>query len=155
MSLVEIMIVILLIGIVSAGAAVLMGRNTDQAKFARAEKDLEAIATAFTQYYNVEAGFDGITTGDLHNCGIQNKLANYFTRDIATLKDPWDNFYQVNSTYNSTTGMGVIVVYVQKTDKVPNPESGANSGSLNGVSGIAINRYANNSVMGRTVYNIQ
>lgn len=97
MTLIELMIVVVIIGIVFAYAFVNAGANTEKAKYARAIEDISAITSAVAMYV-AETGDVaealgteglGITEGDI--TVLDKKLSKKF----AEMKDPWGGEYTI------------------------------------------------------------
>ena len=108
-SLVEIMIVVAIIVMIAAGAANVLSQSSNKAKYARAEKDLDSVYTAFINVFNTEdGGFGADISGDKILSGlpaaVQDNLDKFLTRETANLLDPWGNEYKVIITTNWSEG---------------------------------------------------
>ncbi|GHV39700.1 hypothetical protein FACS1894187_19970 [Synergistales bacterium] len=119
-TLIELIAVIVIIGILMAGAAVTIVNNVNNAKYATAEKDLAVLKSALDQYAVTHNGtfiglFTGAYDGDLTGSGAvtnAEKLDPFLSKPINTLYDPWQRPYQIYVDYNTTTNQSDIVIYV-------------------------------------------
>lgn len=89
MTLIELMIVVVIIGIVFAYAFVNAGANTEKAKYARAIEDISAITSAVAMYV-AETGdvTAALTALDAEDTKVLN---NKLSKPLADMKDPWDS----------------------------------------------------------------
>lgn len=124
-SMVEVIVVLVIIATISAGGMLIAGRNTDRAKFVRAQKDLDTIQQGFMQYYNVAGDYNEVKTGDndldaavtdtqlprLSDTKANDVLQSFYGKNLNEWLDPWNNKYRIFSSHE-TTGKGMIIVYV-------------------------------------------
>lgn len=134
-SLVEILIVLVILAIVGAGAAMIVGKGSEKAKFVTAQKDLDIIQNAFTRYYNLTWSFEGLVDGaGVDSCftgefepGVdrQEVLRSFFGRELSDYKDPWGRPYILRTNYDPVTNTGIVLVTVQEIAGMPvyEPES--------------------------------
>jgi general secretion pathway protein G len=112
-SLIEIMAVVVIMGIVSAGVVNIVGSNAEKAKHTQAEKDLDAILAAMGTAYTEAGSFGTVTTNkDLAAAftgTFKTKLEGQLSRELADIADPWGNGYGIVSTYNGSTGKITLV----------------------------------------------
>lgn len=119
-SLIEIMAVVVIMGIVAAGVANIVGSNAEKAKYTQAEKDLDSILAAMGTAYTEAGSFGTVTTNkDLaaaFGAGTyKTKLEGQLSRELADIADPWGNGYGIVSTYNDSTKAGKITLVCTKT----------------------------------------
>lgn len=117
-TMVELLIVIVILGVLMGSVMVLSGgTDTERARVARAEKDLENLQMAFLQLLNRDRNFSKAkgtsapTTGDLN--GDYTGVAQFLNRDFDAIMDPWGKRYQVAAQgFNSTSPLkGWLVLY--------------------------------------------
>lgn len=144
-SLIEIMAVVVIMGIVSAGVVNIVGSNAEKAKHTQAEKDLDAILAAMGTAYTEAGSFGTVTTNkDLAAAftgTFKTKLEGQLSRELADIVDPWGNGYGIVSTYNDTTKAGKITLVCTKT-----------AGTYDTTTNCRVNTYNNNKKMYRVVY---
>lgn len=144
-SLIEIMAVVVIMGIVSAGVVNIVGSNAEKAKHTQAEKDLDAILAAIGTAYTEAGSFGTVTTNkDLAAAftgTFKTKLEGQLSRELADIADPWGNGYGIVSTYNDTTKAGKITLVCTKT-----PET------YDTTTNCRVNAYNGNKKMYRVVY---
>ena len=113
-SLIEIMAVVVIMGIVSAGVVNIVGSNAEKAKHTQAEKDLDAILAAMGTAYTEAGSFGTVTTAkklsEAFAVPFKTKLEGQLSRELADIADPWGNGYGIVSTYNDTTKAGKITL---------------------------------------------
>ncbi len=97
----------------------LMG-SSEKAKYSRAWSDLDAIANAFTAYYGKEGNLPDktiIANGDFapseSSTPEETLLQSFLGTQLEDLYDPWNQRYQIASSWTASTGKGYIVVYVK------------------------------------------
>lgn len=149
-SLVELMVVVMIIIVLGGAGTMIAGRVTDRTKYARAEKDLETLAGAFTQYINgggtiAGLGISGetIINKDVPD-SVRDALQPYISKDLRKYNTPWDGVnYVIEYAYNATTGEGTIVINVPATAAAglaaATVKQGANS-ALNRITDTALER---------------
>lgn len=144
-SLIEIMAVVVIMGIVSAGVVNIVGSNAEKAKHTQAEKDLDAILAAMGTAYTEAGSFGTVTTGkDLaaaFDGTFKTKLEGQLSRSLADIADPWGNGYGIVSTYNDSTKAGKITLVCTKT-----------TGKYDTSTNLRTNSYNNSKGMYRVVY---
>ena len=144
-SLIEIMAVVVIMGIVSAGVVNIVGSNAEKAKYTQAEKDLDAILAAMGTAYTEAGSFGPVTTGkelkDAFTGTFKTKLEGQLSRELADIADPWGNGYGIVSTYNDTTKAGKIKLVCTKT-----------AGTYDTSTNCRVNAYNGNKKMYRVVY---
>lgn len=95
MTLVELMIVVVIIGIVFAYAFVNAGANTEKAKKARTAEDIAAITSAAAMYVaeqpDAEVAIAAIVADD--STVLNSKLS----KPLANMKDGWGNPYSIGT----------------------------------------------------------
>ena len=142
-SLIEIMAVVVIMGIVAAGVANIVGGNAEKAKYTQAEKDLDSILAAMGTAYTEAGSFGEVTTNkDLAAAftGIfKTKLEGQLSRELADIADPWGNGYGIVSTYNGSTGK--ITLVCTKT-----------AGTYDTTTNCRVNTYNGSKKMYRVVY---
>lgn len=96
MTLIELMIVVVIIGIVFAYAFVNAGANTEKAKYARAIEDISAITSAVAMYV-AETGDVTKALGDdgLGAIATTKVLDKKLSKEFGTMKDPWGIAYSL------------------------------------------------------------
>lgn len=97
MTLIELMIVVVIIGIVFAYAFVNAGANTEKAKQARTTEDIAAITSAVAMYV-AEIG-DVATALDATHLGADDTevLDNKLSKPLKDMKDGWGKAYTVTA----------------------------------------------------------
>lgn len=119
-TMVELMVVIIIMAVLGLAIMPSLMGSSDKAKYSRAWNDLNAIANAFIGYYGKKGTIGTITqpgplSGALADAD-KDILQSFLNTPIENLKDPWGNEYQIAGNWNSTTGSGYIIVYVDKGD---------------------------------------
>ena len=135
---VELMVVIIIMAILGLAIMPALMGSSEKAKYSRAWSDLNAIANAFTAYYGKEGNLPDkavIDDGDFAPAAAtlsaeEKLLQSFLGTQLADLYDPWNQRYQIKSTWNAATGKGYIVVYVKAEG-----ETGKNPGFA-GITGI-------------------
>jgi general secretion pathway protein G len=121
-TLVELITVIIIIAILTAGVGVMITNHVSNAKYATADSDLAALKGALDQYTLTHNGTfiglfaNGRTEGALTgSSAIANaeKLDPFLSKPGSTIYDPWQRPYQIWVNYNSTTNQSDVVIYVQ------------------------------------------
>ena len=120
-TMVELMVVIIIMAILGLAIMPALMGSSEKAKYSRAWSDLDAIANAFTAYYGKEGNLPALSDSDAAKdlddeiCeGTERSLLQSFLgTQLADLYDPWNERYQIKSTWNADTGKGYIVVYVK------------------------------------------
>ena len=111
MTLIELMIVVVIIGIVFAYAFVNAGASTEKAKQARTSEDIAAITSAAAMYV-AEAVDQEIALGELE-AGIGTKLDKKLSKPLANMEDGWGAAYSVTADADAKT----IVIDCATADK--------------------------------------
>ena len=139
---VELMVVVIIMAILGLVVMPSLVGSSEKAKYSRAWNDLNAISNAFTAFYGRVGNLPSITSGalgsgsvsdesvtDLSGASLNAKelLQSFLGTPLANLKDPWGKPYQIESSWDPSTGTGYIVVYV--TGEEGNEES-ADFGSV-------------------------
>lgn len=144
-SLIEIMAVVVIMGIVSAGVVNIVGSNAEKAKHTQAEKDLDSILAAMGTAYTEAGSFGEVTTNkDLAAAfavPFKTKLEGQLSRELGDIVDPWSNGYGIVSTYNDTTKAGKITLVCTKTKD-----------TYDTTTNCRVNAYNNNKKMYRVIY---
>jgi len=146
---VELMVVIIIMAILGLAIMPALMGSSEKAKYSRAWSDLDAIANAFTAYYGKEGTlptirgtvFDTAVTGD-----EKDLLQSFLGTPLANLKDPWNESYQIKSTWDPATGKGHVIVYVKGT--------GTASFSTINLSTVRLDPYNGDEPMARLVINV-
>lgn len=114
MTLIELMIVVVIIGIVFAYAFVNAGANTEKAKYARAIEDISAITSAVAMYV-AETGDVTKALGDtgLGKIADTKVLDKKLSKEFGTMKDPWGTVYSL--VVNTTAGANKVTISCSKT----------------------------------------
>jgi len=120
-TMVELMVVVIIMAVLGLAIMPSLIGSSDKAKYSRAWSDLNAIANAFIGYYGKEGTIGTVTAtaGPLSTAladADKDILQSFLNTPIENLKDPWGNKYQIAGNWNSTTGSGYIIVYVDKGD---------------------------------------
>ncbi len=123
---VELMVVIIIMAILGLAVMPALMGSSEKAKYSRAWSDLDAIANALTAYYgktgNLPEGkgniAPGIFSGETYDDdGVASDAEVLFQSFLGTqledLYDPWNQRYQIASSWTASTGKGYIVVYVK------------------------------------------
>lgn len=118
MTLIELMIVVVIIGIVFAYAFINAGANTEKAKYARAQEDISALASAVA----LKVAEDGDLATTLVADNFES-ASEYFDKKLskpyANMIDPWGTQYTMTLTGSGITGKVVIAC-----SKTTNPYDG-------------------------------
>jgi len=122
MTLIELMIVVVIIGIVFAYAFVNAGANTEKAKYARAIEDISAITSAVAMYV-AETG-DVTEALDALNTDPGGALNKKLSRPLADMKDPWDKTkeYDITVDVDTETGVNTVTIACSK-EETPDGEA--------------------------------
>lgn len=113
MTLVELMIVVVIIGIVFAYAFVNAGANTEKAKKARTAEDIAAITSAAAMYVAEQPdAATAIAAIDDDNTVLNNKLS----KPIENMKDGWGNPYTVEVDTEDALVLVIDCATADKTD---------------------------------------
>lgn len=91
MTLIELMIVVVIIGIVFAYAFVNAGANTEKAKQARAVEDIAAITSAVAMYVAEEGDVDTALTAIGDGTTPTTVLDKKLSKKLADMKNPWNS----------------------------------------------------------------
>jgi len=147
---VELMVVIIIMAILGLAIMPALMGSSEKAKYSRAWSDLDAIANAFTAYYGKEGNLPegkgniapGIFSGETYDDdGVASDAEVLFQSFLGTqledLYDPWNQRYQIDSTWNAATGKGHIIVFVKGTGSVT---FGGTSGAIT-ISGVRQDPY--------------
>ena len=116
MTLIELMIVVVIIGIVFAYAFVNAGANTEKAKYARAIEDISAITSAVAMYVaetgDVTEALDATHLGAA-NTAEDTVLDKKLSKKFAEMKDPWGVKYDID--VDTTDGDNIVTISCSKT----------------------------------------
>lgn len=114
MTLIELMIVVVIIGIVFAYAFVNAGANTEKAKYARAIEDISAITSAVAMYVaeigDVATALDATHLGKANTDVLNKKLS----KPLADMKDPWDKTKTYTITVVTAGGANTVTIGCSK-----------------------------------------
>ncbi len=120
---VELMVVIIIMAILGLAIMPALMGSSEKAKYSRAWSDLDAIANAFTAYYGKEGNLPDkeiIANGDFAPSESltpeETLLQSFLGTQLADLYDPWNERYQIDSTWDADAGTGHIIVYVGGTE---------------------------------------
>ena len=152
-TMVELMVVIIIMAILGLAIMPALMGSSEKAKYSRAWSDLDAIANAFTAYYGKEGNLPDntiIANGDFAPSESltpeETLLQSFLGTQLADLYDPWNERYQIKSTWNADTGKGHIIVYVKGT--------GTASFSTISLSTVRLDPYNGDEPMARLVINV-
>ena len=142
---VELMVVVIIMAILGLAVMPALMGSSEKAKYSRAWGDLDAIANAFTAYYGKEGNLpdkEVIDDGDFAPAAAtlsaeEKLLQSFLGTQLADLYDPWNERYQIKSTWNAATGKGHIIVFVKGTGSVT---FGGTSGAIT-ISGVRQDPY--------------
>lgn len=113
MTLIELMIVVVIIGIMFAYAFVNAGANTEKAKQARTAEDIAAIASAAAMYVaEQDDQLDAIADIVADSTVLNSKLS----KPIGNMKDGWGNAYSIG-TQTDPADTKVLVIDCATADK--------------------------------------
>lgn len=120
-TMVELMVVVIIMAILGLAIMPALMGSSEKAKYSRAWSDLDAIANAFTAYYGKEGNLPDntiIANGDFAPSSEsltpeETLLQSFLGTQLADLYDPWNQRYQIASSWTASTGKGYIVVYVK------------------------------------------
>ena len=150
---VELMVVIIIMAILGLAIIPALMGSSEKAKYSRAWSDLDAIANAFTAYYGKEGNLPTLSednTADLdENIYADTErelLQSFLGTQLADLYDPWNERYQIDSTWNASTGKGHVIVYVKGI--------GTASFSTINLSTVRLDPYNGDEPMARLVINV-
>ena len=148
-TMVELMVVIIIMAILGLAIMPALMGSSEKAKYSRAWSDLDAIANAFTAYYGKEGTLPTIK-GTVFDTAVtedeKELLQSFLGTPLANLKDPWNESYQIKSTWNPATGKGHVIVYVKGT--------GTASFSTINLSTVRLDPYNGDEPMARLVINV-
>lgn len=116
MTLIEVMIVVLIIGIVFATSVFMGSTYAEKAKYARASEDLDAIAKAVNFYVlNYDDGRQDSVYWALDSIRVNRGklLDKWLNRPLANIKTPWGEDY----TWAVGPGSKYCYIYCVKTNK--------------------------------------
>ena len=124
-TMVELMVVIIIMAVLGLAVMPSLVGSSEKAKYSRAWSDLTAISNAFTAFYGRVGNLPSVTSDDLTASslsagtgpewsGIDAKelFQSFIGTPLENLKDPWGNWYKVDSTWDPSSGTGHIIVYV-------------------------------------------
>ncbi len=107
MTLIELMIVVVIIGIVFAYAFVNAGANTEKAKQARTTEDIAAITSAVALYVaeigDVTKALDATHLGAVNTAEKVTVLDKKLSKPFKTMKDGWGEAYTVTVNTSKET----------------------------------------------------
>ena len=119
MTLIELMIVVVIIGIVFAYAFVNAGANTEKAKYARAIEDISAITSAVAMYVaetgDVTEALDATHLGaaKLGAIATTKVLDKKLSKKLEDMKDPWGVVYDI--AVDTKAGANTVTISCSKT----------------------------------------
>ena len=148
---VELMVVIIIMAILGLAVMPALMGSSEKAKYSRAWSDLDAIANAFTAYYGKEGTLPTIT-GTVFDTAVTEEdekelLQSFLGTPLANLKDPWNESYQIKSTWDPDTGKGHVIVYVKGTGT-------ASFSTINLSNVVRLDPYNGDEPMARLVINV-
>jgi len=126
MTLIELMIVVVIIGIVFAYAFVNAGANTEKAKYARAIEDISAITSAVAMYVaetgdvTTALGEDGLGAVNTATAGEETVLDKKLSKKFTAMKDPWGEKYTV--TVDTAEDANTVTIACSK-EETPDGET--------------------------------
>jgi len=149
---VELMVVIIIMAILGLAIMPALMGSSEKAKYSRAWSDLDAIANAFTAYYGKEGNLptlDGTKALDNKIYGDTERplLQSFLGTQLADLYDPWNERYQIKSTWDAATGKGHIIVYVSGSDD-------ATFSSINLTGKVKLDPYNDNMPLAKLVISV-
>ena len=150
-TMVELMVVIIIMAILGLAIMPALMGSSEKAKYSRAWSDLDAIANAFTAYYGKEGTLPTIT-GTVFDTAVTEEdekelLQSFLGTPLANLKDPWNESYQIKSTWDPDTGKGHVIVYVKGTGT-------ASFSTINLSNVVRLDPYNGDEPMARLVINV-
>ena len=150
-TMVELMVVIIIMAILGLAVMPALMGSSEKAKYSRAWSDLDAIANAFTAYYGKEGTLPTIT-GTVFDTAVTEEdekelLQSFLGTPLANLKDPWNESYQIKSTWDPATGKGHVIVYVKGTGT-------ASFSTINLSNVVRLDPYNGDEPMARLVINV-
>jgi len=150
-TMVELMVVIIIMAILGLAIMPALMGSSEKAKYSRAWSDLDAIANAFTAYYGKEGNLPTLDNTadldeDIYTEPERELLQSFLGTQLVDLYDPWNERYQIKSTWNADTGKGHIIVYVKGT--------GTASFSTISLSTVRLDPYNGDEPMARLVINV-
>ena len=123
---VELMVVIIIMAILGLAIMPALMGSSDKAKYSRAWSDLTTISNAFTAFYGRVGNLPEVST-DEDGWTLQKGegpewdgidaaalLQSFLGTPLDEIEDPWGNPYQLAGDWNSDTGKGYIIVYVDE-----------------------------------------
>ncbi len=152
---VELMVVVIIMAILGLAVMPALMGSSEKAKYSRAWNDINAIANAFTAYYGNKGTFPSISATTLEGAftGTDKDLFQSFLgTPLDKLKDPWNNSYAIESTWDGSKGH--IIVYVtggeDETVSASFGGSGANAATVTARK----DPYNNNQPMAKLIINV-
>jgi len=148
---VELMVVIIIMAILGLAIIPALMGSSEKAKYSRAWSDLDAIANAFTAYYGKEGNLPTLKNPadldeNIYTEPERELLQSFLGTQLADLYDPWNGRYQIDSTWNASTGKGHVIVYVKGI--------GTASFSTINLSTVRLDPYNGDEPMARLVINV-
>ena len=148
---VELMVVIIIMAILGLAIIPALMGSSEKAKYSRAWSDLDAIANAFTAYYGKEGNLPTLKNPadldeNIYTEPERELLQSFLGTQLADLYDPWNERYQIDSTWNASTGKGHVIVYVKGI--------GTASFSTINLSTVRLDPYNGDEPMARLVINV-
>ena len=161
---VELMVVVIIMAILGLAVMPALMGSSEKAKYSRAWSDLDAIANALTAYYgrtgNLPEGKGPIQPGIFSGEQVEGELEitdeitdaevlfqSFLGTQLEDLYDPWNQRYQIDSTWNADTGTGHIIVYVKGTGT-------ASFSTINLSNVVRLDPYNGDEPMARLVINV-
>ena len=124
---VELMVVIIIMAILGLAIMPALMGSSDKAKYSRAWSDLTTISNAFTAFYGRVGNLPEVSTKDEGSWDLSEGigpewegidaaalLQSFLGTPLDEIEDPWGNPYQLEGDWDSDTGKGHIIVYVDK-----------------------------------------
>jgi len=148
---VELMVVIIIMAILGLAIIPALMGSSEKAKYSRAWSDLDAIANAFTAYYGKEGTLPTIK-GTVFDTAVVTEdekelLQSFLGTQLVDLYDPWNERYQIDSTWDADAGTGHIIVYVKGSDD-------ATFSSINLTGKVKLDPYNDNMPLAKLVINV-
>lgn len=126
-TMVELMVVIIIMAILGLAVIPSLMGSSDKAKYSRAWSDLTAISNAFTAFYGRVGNLPKVSVDENGDWTLQEGegpewdgidaaalLQSFLGTPLDEIEDPWGNKYGIASDWDSDTGKGHIIVYVDK-----------------------------------------
>ncbi len=151
-TMVELMVVVIIMAILGLAVMPSLVGSSEKAKYSRAWNDLNAISNAFTAFYGSRGTLPAIKENTLEKAftGTDKDLFQSFLgTPLDKLKDPWNNSYAIESTWDGSNGH--IIVYVNKGTTTGTT---ATFGTNTTASDVRVDPYNNNQPMAKLIINV-